>query len=163
MRGDLDDALARLRRWDEVRQRLAGGSTAEQSDAPPEPPPPPTPGPAVAEAIDALGDIVRRHPGVVVTVTVREVDLAWTTEVAWGIDGRPAVTPPELSVTPPELRVMPPEPSEASPAWGSGTGAPPNLWPDTEDTDRSDRTAARLADLIRHDPSLLDPPGEPLR
>jgi hypothetical protein len=195
MRGDLDDALARLRRWDEVRQRLA--SSGDESA--PEPPPAPTPGPVFHETVDAIGQVLRRYPHATVTVTVREADASWGTQVTWGIDGRPSVAPPTLdeAAADPLTGPVPATGSPAAIAPTSGEPAPPpgpastapglparaagNLGPaprlglasglgkrravreQQQHQDQPEHTAARLADLIRRDPSLLDPPDEPVR
>src|SRR3954469_7691262 len=56
MRGEPGDAMARVKRWEAVRQRLAEANGHG--------------GDAVNEVVDALSDIVAHHEGLTVTVTV---------------------------------------------------------------------------------------------
>jgi hypothetical protein len=162
MRGELDDALARLRRWDEVRQRLATGSgRASVPGRPAEPPaahgaapvpasePAPTPGPAVEEMINAIGEIVRRHPQLTVAVTIAEAGTSWTAELVGRENAEPAVTRLEYETS---TNGVAPAPQVR----------PPTLPGRPESAESAERTTARLAELIRQDPSLLDPPDETL-
>lgn len=48
----------------------------------------PAPGPAFEEAVNALGDVVRRHGEISVTVTVEEHGGTWTARVFQHDDGR---------------------------------------------------------------------------
>jgi hypothetical protein len=82
-----------------------------------------------------VGDVVSRHAGLAVLVTVRDADVYWTAQITRSEDGQVTVTPAE--------------PRNAS------NGMPP--------PEAFAETAARLADLVRQDPSLLDPPNESLR
>jgi len=165
VRGELDDALARLRRWDEVRQKLASGATSgadvEADPTPPPPPPPeppagPVPGPAVDEAVAAVGEVVRRYPRTAIVVTVRDQGTFWTAHLAIGADGQVEVTraePRDAGEAPQPTKPVAAE-SGIGPV-GRGMSPPSGETPE--------RAASRLADLIRRDPSLLDPPDETLR
>ncbi|WP_213450279.1 hypothetical protein [Rhizomonospora bruguierae] len=76
MRGDLDDALARMARRDEMlrRARAASGCT-----------------PAVTEVTEALRRVVAERPELVVTVRVHEERSVSEARVAWR-DGEVRVT-----------------------------------------------------------------------
>jgi hypothetical protein len=75
-------------------------------------------------------------------VTVDDSGTAWTAHLVRDDDGG-------LSVTRMEPRTF------------STIGSQP-VWPPTG-RESPERTASRLAELIRRDPSLLDPPREPPR
>ncbi|HYN97292.1 MAG TPA: hypothetical protein VES42_25920 [Pilimelia sp.] len=189
MRGELDDALERLRRREEVRRRLdrdarpatppaqTWPSHDRHPDRRPEQPAdqhpdrhldqwpdqhldqrqeqnrerraehrrpddPPTAGgrgdggPAGADPADelllALGDVVARYEGMAVTATVEVGGAAWTMRVSRRADGQVEVTA-----------------WEAPPADAGGAAA-------EDPNGAEERTAARLADLIRQDPTFLD-------
>ena len=118
MSGGLDDALARMDRWEALRLRMAG-PTADQED------------PVVAEVVEAVGAVLRRHGPVIVTVTVEGVGHAGkTVRIGWQ-DGRLTVE----------------------------REAPAGTAPQHRDSETTDQTAARLAELIRRDPSLLHRDG----
>lgn len=129
MRGELDDTLARLARREEVLRKRAAQIAA--GDSP------------VDEVTDAVARLVARNP-----------ELAVTMSVSWGSERRAlriAWSDEQVTVTP-----------VAEPA-GPTAGGPPS-WPMSVKTvpawaaagdGLADDSAARLADLIRHDPSLL--------
>jgi hypothetical protein len=77
MRG-LEDALARIARRDELRERAngvrGGAHRVDDSDEPATP----SVSPVVDEVTEALQDVVRRNPGVFATVVVQEADTAWS-------------------------------------------------------------------------------------
>ncbi|MEU8182320.1 hypothetical protein AB0B85_18465 [Micromonospora sp. NPDC049044] len=165
MRGDLDETLARLARREEARRRLAN-----ERDVSASPPGPSGPGPddvrsagsgrhdprhagadspgevagwgPVEEVAEAVRQVVGSHPGLAVTVQVQHEGRTYPMRVCW--DG-PAVTvgpvPPAAPVEPPPAW---PLSGRTVPEWAPGPDA---LTPDP---------AARLAELIRQDPSLLD-------
>ncbi len=110
MRGELDDALARLERWDEVRRQLTHEASGGQE-------------PLLDEVVRAVTAILHRRGAGSVTLTVAESTGPVTAELSFR-DG--AV---QASV-----------PSEA-PAGGAV---------------RPNRSAAKLAELIRQNPALLD-------
>ena len=111
--GGLDDALARMDRWEALRLRMSGG-VPERGD------------PVVDELIEVIGPVLRRYGPVIVTLAVEGVGHATTVRIGWH-DG-------QLTVD----RVA------------TGAGALPG-----HETESADQTAARLAELIRQDPSLL--------
>jgi hypothetical protein len=136
MDGSLDDPLARMHRWEALRQKLAvrRGTRLE---------------PVVEEVVEALTELVRRR-GVTVTVIVEDAQAQAGVRLA-GQDGRVAVG-----------RIDPSEPAEAGPDAGDHAG---NHGPDQAGNHGGTRaggappssdTAARLAELIRRDPWLLD-------
>jgi hypothetical protein len=135
----LVDGLARLARRQEMTRRL--GSATSGGVAPAQPPSWPLETPVVAtagevtavdEVAAAVGRVVERHPGASVVLTVQDRAGAWLVRVDWR-DGsvRTSTTPVE-------------------PAVSAGTGA------DLPD-DRP--AAARLAELLRADPYMLEREG----
>ena len=85
-------------------------------------------GPVADEVVEAIASVLYRHGPVTVTVTVQSVEARTTAELRWQ-DGQLVVAR-----------------SEPQPASGTATGP----------GETSEETAARLAELIRRDPSLLD-------
>ncbi|MDG4806516.1 hypothetical protein O7634_07070 [Micromonospora sp. WMMD1120] len=162
MRGDLDETLARLARREEARRRRATDSddTAAARSGPPRPAAGSARNPGsgrhaepdtsddvpgwgpVEEVAEAVRQVVGAHPGLAVTVQVEHAGRTYPLRVRW--DG-PAVS---VGPVPPAAPVQPPPTWPLSgrtvPAWAPG---PDGLNPDP---------AARLAELIRRDPSLLD-------
>src|SRR3954470_13599143 len=104
MRGELDDALARLERWDEVRRQLHQEATSGE--------------PLLDEVVHAVTAILARRRSATVTLTVTDTTGSSSVELV-ARDG---------TVT---------------------TGAP-------GDAARPNRSAARLAEMIRQNPGLLD-------
>ncbi|MEU5906411.1 hypothetical protein [Micromonospora sp. NPDC047527] len=171
MRGDLDETLARLARREEALRRR----TSDRDDT--APPPAPVGGPEhssggradahnagpgrhdarhagrddpadvagwgpVEAVAEAVREVVGAHPGLAVTVHVEHDGRTYPLRVHW--DGQDVTVGPEPSAAP----VDPP------PAWplsgrtvAGWTPGPDGLTPDP---------AARLAELIRRDPTLLD-------
>jgi hypothetical protein len=79
VRGELDDALARLARREELQRRRAGGGAASEA--------------ALDEVAEALRHVVAQHPGLAVTATVTDAAGSSTTmRVAWS-HGSAAVVP----------------------------------------------------------------------
>lgn len=78
VRGELDDALARLARREELQRRRSG--EAHDPEA------------VLDEVADALRQVVAQHPGVAVTATVHHGVTNSTVRVAWS-DGSATVTP----------------------------------------------------------------------
>jgi hypothetical protein len=175
VRGDLDETLARLARREEALRRRAAdpSGVADRSEsAPPgpvaEPDPPGTgrtgygnarparhagrdaPGePAgwgpVEEVAEAVREVVAAYPGLVVTVRVEHAGRTYPLRISW--DG------PDVTVGP-AIAEAPRAPAEPPPAWPmSGRTVP--AWAPGPDGLTPD-PAARLAELIRRDPSLLD-------
>ncbi|MEU7754629.1 hypothetical protein [Micromonospora sp. NPDC049171] len=185
MRGDLDETLARLARREEALRRRAndrddtappsglpgpGGGDAPSAgpgrgDAPNAEPgrgDAPNAGPArhdarhagadspgdvagwgpVEEVAEAVRQVVGTYPGLVVTVQVQHEGRTYPLRVSWdGPDVTVGPVPPTAPVEPPPAW---PLSGRTVPGWAPG---PDGLTPDP---------AARLAELIRRDPSLLD-------
>ncbi|MEU4551487.1 hypothetical protein EV382_4693 [Micromonospora violae] len=164
MRGDLDETLARLARREEASRRRA--TDRDDTTAPSGPPaldggtrndrpgrhgprhagveaPSDVPGwGPVEEVAEAVRQVVGSHPGLAVTVQVEHAGRTYPMRVSW--DG------PTVTVGP----VPPPAPVEPPPAWPlSGRTVP--AWAPGPDGLTPD-PAARLAELIRRDPTLLD-------
>jgi hypothetical protein len=117
MRG-LEDALARIARRDELRERSGGGRGGAHRLEGPAPvadhSPTPSVSPVVDEVTEALQAVVRRNPGVFATVVVQEADTAWSVWIGeWDGTLRTRVTrlepdPPALPAgTPPAAEPMP--------------------------------------------------------
>ncbi|MEV4659104.1 hypothetical protein [Micromonospora sp. NPDC049301] len=167
MRGDLDETLARLARREEALRRRAN----DRDETAPLPGPagePAQPGdgrtdarnagpgrhagwdtPAevagwgpVEEVAEAVRQVVGAHPGLAVTVRVEHAGRTYPLRVSW--DGPQVTVGPEPSAAPVEPPPAWPLSGRTVPAWAPG---PNGLTPDP---------AARLAELIRRDPSLLD-------
>ncbi|MEU1585843.1 hypothetical protein [Micromonospora sp. NPDC005710] len=160
MRGDLDETLARLARRVEASRRR----TADRDDvtAPSGPPglggdpriarsgrhagvetPNDVPGwGPVEEVAEAIRQVVGAYPGLAVTVQVEHAGQTYPMRVSW--DG------PGVAVGP----VPPPAPPEPPPAWPLSGRTVPAWAPGPEGV--SPDPAARLAELIRRDPTLLD-------
>ncbi len=114
MRGELDDALARLERWDEVRRLLTQEADGEGEDLLDE----------VVRAVTAV--LVRRGAGTVAIV----------------VPGANGPDSAELTVRGGAVHTTIPA---ESPTVGPAVGAA-----------RTSRSAAKLAELIRQNPALLD-------
>jgi hypothetical protein len=109
MRGELDDALARLQRWDEVRRQLSHEATGGSD-------------PLLEEVVRAVTAVLHRHGSGTVTISVTDTGPTSTAEVSYR-DGTVSVS--------------------------SLPGA-------TAANARPSRSAAKLAELIRQNPALLD-------
>jgi hypothetical protein len=158
VRGDLDETLARLARREEALRRRAD----DRDDS--LPPPGPTAAPTrnagqarhaephdpadtagwgpVEEVTEAVRQVVGVHPGLVVTVRIEHDGRTYPLRVSW--DGPDVTVGPEPPTAPVEPPPSWPLSGRTVPAWAPG---PDGLTPDP---------AARLAELIRRDPSLLD-------
>ncbi|MEU5548349.1 hypothetical protein ABZ738_01125 [Micromonospora sp. NPDC047793] len=169
MRGGLDETLARMRRREEaLRRRSTDPSTDDQPDPGPDAPsgaaasrtdsrnagpgwtgapervPGTSPRQVAEEVAEALRVVVAARPGTSVTARVDHDGTAYDLRVAWigqevVVSGQPATPPPAWPV-----------PISDATGWSDAPEAPQ---PDP---------AARLAELIRRDPSLLtgeDQPG----
>jgi hypothetical protein len=130
VRGELDDALARIARREELERRLA----TEQAAGGQRP---------LDELIEAVRRVVAQHPTLTVQLWADDGTATSSVRVAWS-DGTVAVGPEGEPVAP-DGAVAPSWPRPVYPAPGSTT-APGGV----------DAPAARLAELIRQDPSLLD-------
>jgi hypothetical protein len=145
MRGDPGDAMARMKRWEAVRQRL-DDDTGQ-------------PVRLVDEVVDAVGDVVRHHDTATVTVTVDDGGNLSTVRIVQR-GGQLEVThlrpqAPPSAPAPPSPPVMPAPPAEPR---RNGDAVPRAIRPEwrSRDAETLDQTAARLAELIRQNPSLLD-------
>lgn len=189
MRGELDDALARMARLEELQRRLAADSNRDSRppveqphenqpsveqhyetrppDAPvPEtgepshdPRPPAEPGrdpwsqvepvrsawSPVDDVVEAVRLVVEHHPRLAVTLWAEDGSTGAAVRVEW-VDGVVTVTADE---EPPAA--MPS--AGAPPSFPMAVQAPPAWTPPTEAG--ANESAARLAELIRRDPSLL--------
>jgi hypothetical protein len=122
----------------------------------------------VEEVLGAIGEIVLRHRQLAVTVTVDDSGTAWTAHLVFGEGGGLSVTRMEprtfstLSGGPRPARLAPSTPTSPAPPSTPTSPAPQSTptSPAPDDPEASDRTASRLAELIRRDPSLLDPPRD---
>ncbi|MGC5050280.1 hypothetical protein ACLQ2S_02310 [Micromonospora sp. DT48] len=164
MRGGLDETLARMRRREEALRRRAGDPTGAADDQPgpgPEggsgsslsrtdnrnagpgwvgtrPPAHETPSRhPVEDVAEALRAAVAAHPGTSVTARVEHGGKAYDLRVTWvdhevTVSGQPAAPPPSWPLS---IKTVPVRSS-----------APDGL---------TEAPAARLAELIRRDPSLL--------
>ncbi|QOC90049.1 hypothetical protein [Micromonospora craniellae] len=170
MRGGLDETLARMRRREEaLRRRSTDPSADDQPDPGPDAPsgvavtsrpdsrnagpgwagtpervPGAPPRHVTEEVAEALRAVVAAHPGSSVTARIDHAGTAYDLRVTW--DGQEVTVSGERAAPPP--------------AWPMPISAVPG-WSETPDRPEPD-PAARLAELIRRDPSLLtgeDPPG----
>ncbi|MDG4794253.1 hypothetical protein [Micromonospora sp. WMMD1082] len=177
MRGGLDETLARMRRREEALRRRATDPTGPADDQlgpEPEAYPDHAPGSRVSrvdsrnagpgwasarepaheapprhpveDAAEALRAVVAAHPGASVTAQVEHGGQAYDLRVEWvdqqvTVSGQPAARPPAWPMS-----------VKTVPGWSALQEGP------------SEDPAARLAELIRRDPSLLtgeEPPGRP--
>jgi hypothetical protein len=147
VRGGLDDALERLARRDQLRKRVAPTSVSSSDDD--------DSGigssGAIGEVVEAVRRIVERHPGLSVTVYGEEGEVSAEIRIA----RRDGVV--EATVVAAEGPVSATAPVPAQPPALPG----PPAWPlATDGTPSAAGAAARLAELIRQDPSLLGGPEE---
>jgi hypothetical protein len=134
MRGDAGDAMARMKRWDAVRQRLEDADGGAER--------------VVDEVVQAITDVVgQHHNALTVTVTVDDSGALATVRIVRR-DGRLEVTrlqPQPIAAPPPPPPPAPPPPQ------------PPSWTPPPTPTETLAQAEARLAALVRQDPSLLEP------
>lgn len=148
MRGDLDDALARLARRDQLHKRVSQSGDRTTS--------------AAQDIVAAVRQVVERHPGL--TASVRLSDGGQTVDVTVENNGgRVQVTvdgPTQPGQQPAsDRRTVGGSGQPGTAAFGVPTaGGPPDWPPRSELTPGS--PAARLAELIRQDPSLLNGAAE---
>lgn len=162
MRGDLDETLARMARREEALRRRAPmpgePAGATDRDVPVEAADEAGDGRAghgayrlrggeapvrrdpVEEVAEAVRRVVAEHPGLAVTLRVELGEQAYPLRVSWS---GTAVT------------VGPAAPPAPPPAWPMSVKTVPAPGHDPLESD----PAARLAEMIRRDPSLLDDPG----
>jgi len=144
----LEDALARIARRDELRERASGArGGAHRVDEPSlDQTATPSVSPVVDEVAEALQAVVRRNPGVFATVVVQEADTAWSVWIGeWDGTLRTRVTrldsdPPAVtaSETPYTLDgVATPAPEPASPAAAPAAVPAPRRPADDPDDDVS--------------------------
>ncbi|MDG4767538.1 hypothetical protein O7632_26110 [Solwaraspora sp. WMMD406] len=166
MRGDLDDALARLARRDQLQRRVNQGNDRTSS--------------AAQEIAAVVRQVVERHPGLLATVRLENGGQAVELRIA-NQDGHIQLTvtgPAGPGALPSATRHVTTDGSAIGHGVPNGSGAighgvaghgvadggaalgmptaggPPEWPPRTENT--PDSPAARLAELIRQDPSLLN-------
>jgi hypothetical protein len=140
-----------MKRWEALRQRLADGTGQ--------------PVHIVDEVVGAVSDVVRQHDAVTVTVTVDDGGNLSTVRIVHH-GGQLEIThlqqqapppPPALPVAaaPPAALPVPAAPPAEPRRNGDMPRAIRPEWR-SRDSETLDQTAARLAELIRQDPSLLD-------
>ncbi|MEH1165653.1 hypothetical protein V6V47_09720 [Micromonospora sp. CPCC 205539] len=160
MRGDLDESLARLARREEALRRRDDTVELARPDVGHAEPRNAGPGRhdarhagrdtpddlaglgPVEEVAEAVRQVVAGHPGLAVTVRVEHAGRTYPLRICW--DGTDVTVGPEPAATPVEAPPTWPLSGRTVPGWAPG---PDGLSPDP---------AARLAELIRRDPSLLD-------
>ncbi|PYC71225.1 hypothetical protein C7C45_12555 [Micromonospora arborensis] len=183
MRGDLDETLARLARREEALRRRA--DDRDDTGSPPGPPGlggsdarnagpgrygarhagVPAPGDVpgwgpVEEVAEVVRQVVGAYPGLAVTVHVEHAGRTYPLRVSWnGPDvtvgpAPPAPPTPPTAPAPPTASAAPTPPVEPPPAWPLSGRTVPAWAPGTDGL--TPDPAARLAELIRRDPSLLD-------
>ncbi|WP_319459977.1 hypothetical protein [Micromonospora sp. RTP1Z1] len=155
MRGDLDETLARLARREEALRRRAGGPGEEVAEEEPVPAESPRDGHGayrlrggsrpvdrdpVEEVAEAVRRVVAEHPGLVVTLRVEHDGQAYPLRVSSA--GPDVTVGAEAAVAPP-------------PAWPMSVKTVPAPGQDGLSAD----PAARLAEMIRREPSLLEDTG----
>ncbi|MEV4491548.1 hypothetical protein AB0K04_15685 [Micromonospora coxensis] len=148
MRGGLDEALARMARREEALRRRAGDPGDEARDASAVAAEPTgREGPAgrpgegrdpVREVAEAVRRVVDAHPGLAVTLRVEHEGRTYPLRIDWTESG--ATVGPDAPATSPPAWPVPARPASAWTPAGAGSDGDP---------------AARLAEMIRRDPSLL--------
>ena len=129
----LDDPLMRMHRWEAHRQRLASSAAGRL-------------GPVVDVVVEAIATVLHRHAPVTVTVTVEGAETSASVQLLWQ-NGQLMVVRHEPSA--PQAANGPAvRPAANGPAAATG--------PAVRTGESSEETAARLAELIRRDPSLLE-------
>ncbi|MFC7549733.1 hypothetical protein [Plantactinospora sp. GCM10030261] len=174
MRGELDDALARMARMERLQRRRAAEAPDNQRSG-------------LDDLVEAVRRVVAQHPGVRVTLWAEDgvqgagVRVEWSGgEVVVSADDQPlpmpsAGAPPDLppDAAPPDLPSpdaptdlpsagTPPGQPNASTTYRSLPVPPPSVWvPAPASEQDTNESAARLAELIRRDPDLLRAPDDP--
>ncbi|MEU1889169.1 hypothetical protein [Micromonospora sp. WMMD987] len=161
MRGGLDETLARLARREEARRRRTVDQGAEVDDGTPTVafeatgPAAPAPGgsvavPADVDPVEAVAEAVRRvvagWPGLSVGLRVEYAGRTYPLRVE-----RADTTAGRTGAA---VRAAPEPPAAPPPAWPPASRTPP-AWTPAREMPGVD-PAARLAELIRRDPTLLD-------
>ncbi|MDG4833710.1 hypothetical protein O7627_31015 [Solwaraspora sp. WMMD1047] len=149
MRGELDDTLARLARREEAQRRRAEQLAAETRS--------PT-----DEVTEAVQRVVARHPDITVTVLVARGQDTATRHITWSegqVVAIPVAGPVSTAAIDPAANAPthPAGPPDV-PSWPMSVKTVP-AWAASSDG-LADDPAARLADLIRRDPSLLGSPDD---
>ncbi|ROT26283.1 hypothetical protein [Micromonospora sp. HM5-17] len=134
MRGELDDALARMERREALQRRLAQEAAART-------------GSPVDEVTEAVQRVVAQHPAVAVTMWVADGPKISAVHVAWE-DGAVTVRPAAEPALP--VAGQPPH------SWPMSVRTVPG-WTVAEEPSPADAAAARVVEMIRRDPSLLGP------
>jgi hypothetical protein len=156
MRSELDEALARMARREDLTRR--------QGADPPDGVPARhwqlrSNGPAgTDELLWAVRGVVERHPGMTVTLAVTEGATTSSVRVHWS-SGSVALTTQPIGEHPRTPLLAGGEahgPAAARPRPALPTRRTGGQWTADIDSAAGARSAARLADLIRQDPSLLD-------
>ncbi|MBO4206550.1 hypothetical protein [Micromonospora echinofusca] len=138
MRGELDEALARMARREELLRRRSA-PVEGRSTAPPG-------GEPLAEVTEAVRRVVAAHPGLSVDLEVDHDGTARQLRIAWSGE--------TVTVT-----------SSGAEATGTVPDSPPPAWPlpvtpvpvwSVETDGLSDDPDARLAELLRRNPTLLE-------
>ncbi|SBV29305.1 hypothetical protein GA0070620_4877 [Micromonospora krabiensis] len=146
VRGGLDETLARMARREEALRRVTEPPVGREAGAHRQDPHGPPVDDPVEEVAEAVRRVVAAHPGLTVTVRVEHDGQAYPLRIGWAGD-RVTVALPEDPPDDAARPAGPPPPWPMSvktvPAWTTGQREP---GPDQ---------AARLAELIRRDPSLL--------
>lgn len=144
----LDDSLARMAKWEELRRRADAAAGRAPGDTAPAAPPPAghaAPLTAVDDLIQTLRDLATRQPSLSVAVIAQEAGVTWRMHTVRA-DGRVQVVAAraeahlglehESHPAPP----LPPAPVR------SAEPAPP----------ADSAIAARLADMLRTNPTMLE-------
>jgi hypothetical protein len=114
----LDDPLARMARWDQLRQRTEAAQRGQpRVDE--------ATGTAIEDLVEALRQVAHRHESLQVTATAEDAGGTWRVNVR-RIEGEVQVTVARVEARQPRY----------------ATGTP--------------ETAARLANLLRNNPTLLE-------
>ncbi|MEV4755631.1 hypothetical protein AB0J86_11045 [Micromonospora sp. NPDC049559] len=130
---ELDDALAKMARREELERRLSEQAAEGQN--------------GTEEVIEAIRRVVAQHPALAVRVWVQEGPAATEGRIIWS-GGTVSSSVQALDTSGPGEPVPAPAPA---PGWPAPAPAyPSGAVPGTGDA------ASRLAEMIRRDPSLLD-------
>jgi hypothetical protein len=142
VRGGLDDALAKMARWEELRRRTEGSSSS------------PSPGTAVEEVVQAARRAVERDRELSVTVEVAYRGRTSAVRVE-DQNGEVTVTVDRISAEPPPPPAASPPPPEPPPASPPPPAAPPASPPPPASSPPASAAqpsaAAQLAELLRQE------------